>query len=141
MAMVIRTCKAALRSSAFLASFISLFYYGVCLSRTQLGPRLVSPKVISPMMWDQGLCVCAGCVLCGWSILIETKRRRQEVALFVAPRAAATLLPRQYEVKYFWRERAVFSVSVALLFALAQDNPHWVRGMLGSVLEKTLKQT
>lgn len=91
--------KAALRSSMFLASFISLFYYGVCLSRTLLGPRLFPSKVISPMMWDQGLCVRAGCLLCGWSILVESKRRRQEIALFVAPRAAATILPRRYDSK------------------------------------------
>ena len=95
-AAMLRRSKAALRSSAFLASFISLFYYGVCLSRTQLGPRLFPSHIISPMMWDQGLCVRVGCILCGWSILIETKRRRQEMALFVAPRAAATILPRRY---------------------------------------------
>lgn len=91
--------KAALRSSMFLASFISLFYYGVCLCRTQLGPRIFSSKFVSPMMWEQGLCVRAGCLLCGWSILIESKRRRQEIALFVAPRAATTFLPRQYDSK------------------------------------------
>lgn len=99
LAAMLRTCKSALRSSAFLASFISLFYYGVCLSRTQLGPKLFTSRIISPMMWDQGLCVRAGCILCGWSILIETKRRRQEIALFVAPRAIATLLPRRYDMK------------------------------------------
>ena len=50
-------------------------------------------------MWDSGLCVQAGCVLCGFSILIEAEKKRQEVAMFVAPRAAATLLPRAYERK------------------------------------------
>lgn len=94
-----QACKVAVRSSAFLASFISLFYYGVCLARTQLGPWLLGPKIVSPMTWDQGLCIRAGCMLCGWSVLIETKRKRQELALFVAPRAAATLLPRQYDKK------------------------------------------
>jgi hypothetical protein len=38
-------------------------------------------------------------MMCGWSILIEKARRRQEIAFFVAPRAAATLLPRRYEEK------------------------------------------
>lgn len=94
-----KACKEALRSSTFLAAFIGLFYYGVCLARTQLGPKLFNPTTISPMMWDQGLCVQAGCMLCGFSILIEAERRRQEVAIFVAPRALATLLPRVYERK------------------------------------------
>jgi hypothetical protein len=90
--------KEAARSSAFLGSFVSLFYYSVCLSRTRLGPKALGDRV-SPMMWDSGLCVAAGCMMCGWSILIEKARRRQEIAFFVAPRAAATLLPRRYEEK------------------------------------------
>ena len=34
--------------------------------------------------------------MCGWSILIEAAKRRQELAFFVAPKAAATVLPRHY---------------------------------------------
>ena len=91
--------KEAARSSAFLGSFISLFYYSVCLARTRLGPKVLSEKIVTRMMWDSGLCVAAGCMMCGWSILIEKARRQQEIAFFVAPRAAATLLPRRYEQK------------------------------------------
>ena len=89
----------SVRSSAFLGAFISLFYYSVCLSRTVLGPKIFSRKTITPMMWDSGLCVSVGCMTCGWSILIEAEKRRQEVAFFVAPRAIATFLPRQYPKK------------------------------------------
>ena len=35
-------------------------------------------------------------MMCGWSILIEAAKRRQELAFFVAPKAAATVLPRHY---------------------------------------------
>ena len=94
-----RAVKDAIRSSAFLGAFISIFYYSVCLSRTLLGPRILSYRTVTPMMWDSGLCVGAGCIMCGWSILIEAEKRRQEVAFFVAPRAVATLLPRRYEKK------------------------------------------
>ena len=90
-------CKDALRSSAFLGAFVGIFYYSVCLSRTLIGPKVFSRERITPMMWDQGLCVGAGCAMCGWSILIEAEKRRQEVAFFVAPRAAATLFPRRYD--------------------------------------------
>lgn len=132
-------CKVAVRSSAFLASFISLFYYGVCLARTQLGPWLLGPSIVSPMKWDQGLCIRAGCVLCGWSVLVETKRKRQELALFVAPRAAATLLPRHYNKEFYWRERAAFSISIALLFTLSDHDPRQVRGTLGAMLHSVLQ--
>lgn len=88
--------KEAARSSSFLALFISFFYYSVCLARTRLGPRLFSPQTITPSMWDSGIDVGAGCMACGWSIFVESPRRRQEIAFFVAPRAAATLLPRRY---------------------------------------------
>ena len=89
----------ASRSSAFLGAFVALFYYGVCLARTRLGPKVVDRKTITPMQWDGGLCVGAGCLLCGWSILLEKASRRQELASFVAPRALATVFPRRYEPK------------------------------------------
>ena len=94
-----RALTDAARSSAFLSSFVSLFYYGVCLARTRLGPRIFDPKTVTPMMWDSGLCVGMGCFMCGWSVLAEKARKRQELALFVAPRAAATVLPRLYDKK------------------------------------------
>ena len=94
-----KACMEAARSAAFLGAFVSLFYYGVCLSRTQVGPKILSPKIVTPMMWDAGLCVRAGCLLCGWSILFEAEKRRQELAMFVVPRAAATLFPRKYQRK------------------------------------------
>ena len=99
MSAFIRASKDALWSSTFLASFISLFYYGVCLSRTRLGPLLFDKQTVTPTMWDSGLCVGTGCLMCGWSILAENSRRRQEMALFVAPRAVATVLPRVYDRK------------------------------------------
>lgn len=94
-----RACEEAVRSSAFLGAFVGLFYYGVCLARTRLGPKVFSHKTITPIMWDSGLCVRAGCILCGWSILIEAEKRRPELAMFVAPRALATFLPREYNAK------------------------------------------
>ena len=96
---LLRAFGEAFRSSAFLGAFVGLFWSGVCLSRTRLGPKVLSPRIVTPIMWDQGLCICAGCILCGWSILIEQTKRRQEVAFFVAPKAAAFLLPRSYDRK------------------------------------------
>ncbi|PYI24647.1 integral membrane protein [Aspergillus violaceofuscus CBS 115571] len=129
----------ALRSSAFLASFVSMFYYSVCLARTRLGPKIFPRDTITPIMWDSGLCVGAGCLMCGWSILIESAQRRQEIALFVAPRAAATAMPRFYDKKYLYRERIAFAISAAVLLTCAHERPEMVRGVFGRVAASVLR--
>jgi hypothetical protein len=138
---LLRSLSNAARSSTFLGAFISLFYYGVCLSRTRLGPVVFPPTrkswrfSISPQMWDSGLCILSGCMLCGWSILVEAPERRGEVAFFVAPRALGTLLPRVYERRYIWREGVVFAGSVAVVLdAVLEGRKERVRGVLGKVL-------
>lgn len=128
------------RSSAFLGAFIALFYYGVCLARTRLGPKLFSPTTISPQMWDSGLCVLAGCALCGSSILFEQERKRLEILFFVLPRAAAVWFPRRYLKEHRWREHVAFALSTAVVFTVVQERPERVRGMLGSVLHGVLSQ-
>ncbi|KAL2832996.1 hypothetical protein BDW59DRAFT_94819 [Aspergillus cavernicola] len=133
MASLRRAVSDALRSSSFLASFVSIFYYSVCLSRTRLGPKIFDKGTVTPQMWDSGLCVGAGCVMCGWSILVEHAKKRQEIALFVAPRAAATVLPRFYNKKYQHRERAAFAVSAAVLFTCFRECPDMVRGVFGRI--------
>ena len=95
-------------------------------------------RLASPQAWDSGLCVAAGCAGCGWSILVEQARRRQELALFVAPRALATALPRRYDRSLFWRERAAFAASVGVLFAAAADRDRGVRGVVGTLLRAVL---
>lgn len=89
----------SLRSSIFLSTFVASFYYGVCLSRTLIGPSISRSLGLSPMFWDSGACIATGSVLCGWSVLIEDEKRRQEMAMFVLPRALATFFPRHYGTK------------------------------------------
>lgn len=89
------------QSAAFLGSFIALFYYGVCLGRTRIGPKLLGTDHQARMMIDGGLCVGVGAFACGWSILLEKTDRRPELALFVASRALSTILPRRYDRKVF----------------------------------------
>ncbi|KAI9751605.1 MAG: hypothetical protein M4579_005998 [Chaenotheca gracillima] len=133
-----RAFKNAIRSSAFLGTFISLFYYSVCLSRTRLGPKIFGPETVSPQMWDSGLDVGAGCATCGWSILLEAEPRRHELAFFVAPRAAATFFPRRYDPKYQWRETLAFTLSAAVILTGAQENSRHVRGVFGRLLQQVL---
>lgn len=135
-----RALGSAARSSAFLGAFIALFYYGVCLARTRLGPRLLGgSRAARWQRIDGGACVAAGCLLCGWSVLIEHARRRKDMALFVAPRALATLLPRRYAPEKQWRETLAFALSTAVVFTCVRENKARVRGVLGEVLGSVLK--
>lgn len=129
----------ATRRSSFLGVFIALFYYGVCLSRTRLGPRLFAPKTVTPQMWDSGLCVLAGCLLCGLSILAEESKRRLEIVLFVLPRAAATWFPRRYLRQHMWREHLAFVLSAAVVLTAAQQDHRRVRGVFGRLLHTVLR--
>ncbi|KAK3387226.1 integral membrane protein [Podospora didyma] len=133
-----RALISALRSSAFLGSFIALFYYGVCLARTRLGPHGVGTDPAARQTIDGGLCIGTGCFLCGWSVLIENARRRKDMALFVAPRALATFFPRRYQLDKQWRETVVFAASTAVVFTCVQENKARVRGVLGNVLSTVL---
>ncbi|KAJ4397922.1 hypothetical protein N0V85_006426 [Neurospora sp. IMI 360204] len=134
-----RALVSACGSSAFLGAFIALFYYGVCLARTRLGPYVVGRDAKGCQKIDGGLCVGTGCALCGWSILLENAGRRKDMALFVAPRALATLFPRRYNLQKQWRETVVFAASTAVVFTCALENTKRVRGVLGGVLAGVLK--
>ncbi|KAF2689648.1 hypothetical protein K458DRAFT_291865, partial [Lentithecium fluviatile CBS 122367] len=138
-AAILKALEGSARSSAFLGAFVAFFYYGVCLSRTRVGPKLFSYKTVTPQMWDSGLCVLGGCLLCGTSILFEQSRRRLEVLFFVLPRAAATWFPRRYLPEQQWKERLAFTLSAAVLITTAQENPSRVRGVFGKVLHGVLK--
>ncbi|KAK5631375.1 hypothetical protein RRF57_007089 [Xylaria bambusicola] len=135
-----RALVSAARSSSFLATFITLFYYGVCLARTRAGPHLGNKHdVTTRQTIDAGVCVGCGCFMCGWSIFFEAASRRKDMALFVAPRALATLLPRRYPLEKQWRETLVFAFSTAVVFTCVRENRSRVRGVLGSVLGSVLE--
>lgn len=66
--------------------------------------------------------------------MIETAGRRKDMALFVAPRALATVVPRSYPIEKQWREKMVFAASTAVVFTCVMENPARVRGVLGGIL-------
>lgn len=88
------TVRDSAKSAAFLGTFISLLWYATCLTRTRLGPLFYSDQLVL-----DNLGVKAGCLACGWSILVESAQRRAEIAFFVAPRALGAFLPRRYDRK------------------------------------------
>lgn len=131
-----RTILSASQSSAFLGAFVSFLYYGICLGRTRLGPKILGTTTHVRQMLDGGICVAVGCFLCGWSILLENVGRRAEMALFVTPRALATVLPKRYHAKYLWRERLVFAASAATILTAAKERPEHVKGVFGRLLQQ-----
>lgn len=135
---LIRAILSASRSSAFLGMFITLFYYGVCLARSRVGPHILGKDFAARQAIDGGLCVGTGCALCGWSILLENAGRRKDIGLFVAPRSIATLFPRRYALDKQWRETLVFAMSTAVVFTCVLENRKRVRGVLGNILGTVL---
>ena len=137
---LVRAFLSASRSSAFLATYITLFYYGVCLGRSRVGPHIVGKDIAARQRIDSGVCVGTGCLLCGWSILVETVSRRKDMSLFVAPRALGTVVPRQYSTEKQWRETLIFAASTAVVLTCVSENPKRVRGVLGRVLSMVMKK-
>lgn len=119
--------ESSARSSAFLATFIALYWYGICLGRTRLGPRILGTSTPRRQQLDGGVCIASGCALCGWSVLLENAGRRKELGLFVAPRALATLFPRRYVWEKQWRETMAFAFSTAVVFTCVGERPKRVR--------------
>lgn len=120
------------RSSIFLATFITLNWYPVCLVRSRLGPKLLphwTPQQLEDT-YGPGL----GSLTCGLSSLVEFPKRRGELALFVAPRALATFLPpsESYENNdaAFKLETLVFALSFAgLVTGTRYGDPNNIRGV------------
>lgn len=89
---VLQSLLGALRSATFLTTFVTSYWYSVCITRSLVFARLF--PFVSHDFWDGPYgCVLAGCLVCGSSIWIENGRRRGEMALYVLPRAVRACLP------------------------------------------------
>lgn len=112
--------KGSGRSAAFLATFVSATWGGVCLGRTTLFPKLF-PSV-SQWYWDAGFAPQLGSFLCGFALLLESKRRRGEMALYVAPRALYAVMEEVLPTRLLdshmistWAERLIFASSLGIV--------------------------
>lgn len=121
------------RSAGFLSSFIGLTWAGVCMGRSEGMLRMLR-GVYGRLGWgglsrtelDGRVAPQLGSMLAGLSILVENKKRRGEVALYVATRALCAtvdqILPRWLRARIManpwvslWVERVSFSLSVGLI--------------------------
>lgn len=127
-----RIFVSSLRSSVFLALYIMLNWYSVCLVRTRLGPLLfpsATPQQLEDT-WGPAL----GSLTCGLSSLAETPQRRGELALFVAPKAMTAILPQRFSFKHPKIETVLFALSFAVLATGAKQTPTNVRGFFRKLL-------
>ncbi|KAI8393947.1 uncharacterized protein BYT42DRAFT_487758 [Radiomyces spectabilis] len=92
-----KTTIATLKSGAFLASFVTLYQYQVCMHRKMVekGWTTFNHRVLYYI---------AGFICSYSSIFLEDKKRRSELALYVLPKALQSL----YEILY--QRRLIFKV-------------------------------
>ncbi|KAI9312035.1 hypothetical protein BX666DRAFT_1992031 [Dichotomocladium elegans] len=138
---LLHALKAASRSSTFLASFIAIIWYSICLVRTRVGHQIFH---IDQSFLDNTFAPLVGCMLCGAALLIESPSRRGEMALYVVPRAMISVFKRvlgPYQKGRWWEsivtetaETAVFAGSVAVVVdAIFKDKTNVrasIRGLL-----------
>ncbi|KAL1740680.1 hypothetical protein HDZ31DRAFT_47021 [Schizophyllum fasciatum] len=129
---ILQTVLGAMRSSLFLSSFVSIFFYSVCFTRTLVLARIFSS--ISFDHWDGPYGdILLGCLMCGSSIWIEQGRRRGEMALYVLPRALRASLPHRWLRKggrsVVLTEGATFILSMAGLLTAGVHHPDSLRGL------------
>ncbi|GAA5923218.1 uncharacterized protein JCM15063_003573 [Sporobolomyces koalae] len=146
---IVRILLAASRSSAFLATFVASIYASVCLVRTRLPRLFPRGKFLRQQRLDGGLAVYLGCIMCGFSVLIENKRRRREMALFTATRAlyavvddvAPNLLTNGPTGEFLtkWLERIIFSTSAGTVIAATVHRPDLVSGVVSGVVGVAVK--
>ena len=97
----------ATQSSIFLASFIAMVWSPICFSR----------NYIMKGKDRETFGVFMGCLLCGFSLLLERKSRRREIALFCAPKAIESAWRRAWP--YRGTNNGILRHSDIVIFALA----------------------
>ncbi|KAF9547949.1 hypothetical protein EC957_007462 [Mortierella hygrophila] len=145
-ATVSSTLMATARSSAFLATYIALIWYGICTWRSKVMPitmKLTGKRYTSNVV-DHIYGPLLGSFMCGFSVLVEKPHRRAEMALYVLPRAIYSMwsrimagrLSRKVEMT---GEALMYAVSMSMLLTGMRWKREMVRpsmqGLLGWIVE------
>ncbi|KAH9470263.1 hypothetical protein MJO29_004467 [Puccinia striiformis f. sp. tritici] len=141
------------RSAGFLSSFVGLTWAGVCMGRSTGMQRLLNGiqgwkglEQVTATDLDGKVAPQLGSMLAGLSILVENKKRRGEMALYVATRALCAtvdeILPRWLRRRIIanrwvsiWVERICFSVSFGIITCAIVHHPDYVRGIVQGILK------
>ncbi|KAF9188807.1 hypothetical protein BGZ50_001120 [Haplosporangium sp. Z 11] len=140
------TLMATARSSAFLATYIALIWYGICTWRSKVMPltmKLTGRQYTSNVV-DHIYGPLLGSFMCGFSVLVEKPHRRAEMALYVLPRAMYSMWSRVMSGRLSRRvemtgEALMYAVSMSVLLTGMMWKKEMVRpsmqGLLGWMLE------
>ncbi|KAF9945651.1 hypothetical protein BGZ65_010523 [Modicella reniformis] len=135
------TLLAPARSSAFLASYIALSWYGICCWRSRIMPaymKLTGRRYTSNVV-DNIYGPLLASFMCGFSILIEKPQRRAEMSLYVLPRAMYSMWTRVMSGRLSRRmeiagETLMYGFSMSVLLTAMM----WKRGMVRSSMQGLL---
>ncbi|KAF8943884.1 hypothetical protein BGZ47_004929 [Haplosporangium gracile] len=145
-ATVSSTLMATARSSAFLATYIALIWYGICTWRSKVMPitmKLTGRRYTSNVV-DYIYGPLLGSFMCGFSVLVEKPHRRAEMALYVLPRAIYSMWSRIMAGRLSRRvemtgEALMYAVSMSVLLTGMRWRREMVRpsmqGLLGWIVE------
>lgn len=141
---------ASVRSSTFLGTYIAIIWYSICAVRTRVGHQVLG---INQTRLDDTLGPLVGAMLCGLSLLVESKHRRGEMTLYVVPRALFSFTERivsPHQKGRWWEfmaaelaENAAFAASVTVVIHAIYNNKSMVRpsirGLMSWILKDELK--
>ena len=96
------------------------------------------PRWFDQRFWDIWA-LKLGSALSGTSILLEYPHRRDELSMFVAPKALGTFVDPEPTNKNIKLEILAFSISFGVLIAYAKLSPTKLRGILGKGLSFMVK--
>ncbi|KAI9326086.1 hypothetical protein BDR26DRAFT_878038 [Obelidium mucronatum] len=131
-ALIFRGVKNTIRSSLFLAVFVSTFMRIACITRTLIQRKIIS-KDNRYLFWLNGLISSA-------AIFIEDEKRRSELAMYVLPRGMDALYRTLYSKSLIFRvphfEVGMFSVATGLIIMYYQTEPEALGGIIYRLLRR-----
>ncbi|KAI7866191.1 hypothetical protein BDF14DRAFT_1817058 [Spinellus fusiger] len=135
---LVRGVVGSVRSSVFLASLVAILMYTICVIRTRIGYQILH---LPQSTLDHPLPIAFACAMSGLSILIESKPRRAEMVLYVAPRALHSALDRYLNGSKLnpLLETLVCSVSMTVLLEAIEKGQNIrssTKGFLNWILQK-----
>ncbi|CAD1808892.1 putative integral membrane protein [Candida parapsilosis] len=122
-----KVCLKTIKSSLFVSSLTTIHWGCICFIRNH------HPKWFGQKYWDI-LGIKIGSALAGLSVLFESAKKRQDLMLFVTPKALGTFFDAADSTKRRQLETAAFSFSFAILVAFARSSPARLRGVVGKGL-------
>ncbi|KAI9344244.1 hypothetical protein BDR26DRAFT_1005960 [Obelidium mucronatum] len=131
-ALIFRGVKNTIRSSLFLAVFVSTFMRIACITRTLIQRKIIS-KDNRYLFWLNGFISSA-------AIFIEDEKRRSELAMYVLPRGMDALYRTLYSKSLIFRvphfEVGMFSVATGLIIMYYQTEPEALGGIIYRLLRR-----